>query len=141
MKKKLIVIAAFAAVLLAVITSCQNGGSLNYERYYSTGAVLYQSRCQNCHGASGEGLAGLIPPLTDSVFLRVNKQNLPCFINRGLAQSITISGNTYKSQMPAQPDMAPIEVAQVLTYIGNSFNNHLGLIDNDKVTQSFKNCR
>ncbi|MFD2146934.1 hypothetical protein [Mucilaginibacter antarcticus] len=42
--------------------------------------------------------------------------------------------------MPAV-DLAPIEIAQVLTYITNSFGNNLGLITGQDVEVDLKACK
>ena len=59
-------------LLLVFIVSCENDSSIEFKRYYSEGAQVYQTHCQNCHGAHGEGLLSLIPPLTDSVYFKNN---------------------------------------------------------------------
>jgi hypothetical protein len=46
----------------------------------------------------------------------------------GLKETIiTINGKNYEGAMPAN-DLAPIDIAKVLTYIGNSFGNKMGTI-------------
>ena len=68
-----------------IIASCQNEQQVDYNRYYSAGAAVYQSHCQNCHGDKGEGLAALIPPLTDTLFLKTNKHQIACYLENGVA--------------------------------------------------------
>lgn len=127
-------------VVAAAIISCQNEQQVDYNRYYSAGAAVYQSHCQNCHGSNGEGLAALIPPLTDSVFLRTNKHQLACYLENGLKGKITIHNQPFDGQMPATT-LSPIEMAQVLTYVTNSFGNKGGLINNDAVEKDLKACK
>jgi len=122
-----------------VIYSCQNEGDIEFGRYYTDGAIVYQSHCQNCHGDKGEGLGDLIPPLTDSAYLRSKKNALACGVKNGISGKITISGKLYDDQMPAN-NISPIEIAQSLTYIGNSFGNKLGLINGDEVNSELEHC-
>src|ERR1700753_3316546 len=124
------IVAVFVFILF--IISCESDESIEFKRYYSSGAVVYQNHCQNCHGKNGEGLSALIPPLTDSVFLKNNKNTLSCFIKSGMKGAITIKGKTYDDAMPAN-DVTPMEIAQALTYITNSFGNKLGTIDEQQV--------
>lgn len=130
------------SILLAVgtIVACQNEHSIEFNRYYSSGAVVYQTHCQNCHGAKGEGLSALIPPLTDSVYLKTNIRQLACIVKYGLKDTIVVSGKWFESAMPAA-DLSPIETAQVVTYITNSFGNKLGLTNMDKVTADMQGCK
>ena len=123
-----------ALVLILFIVSCESDESIEFKRYYSSGALVYQTRCQNCHGDKGDGLSALIPPLSDSAFLRKNKSALSCYIKNGLKGSIIINGKTFDDAMPAN-DLSPVEIARVLTYIGNSFGNKLGTID-EQMTQA-----
>ncbi len=127
-------------LIIAVIASCQNEQQVDYNRYYSAGAEVFQSHCQNCHGDKGQGLAALIPPLTDSAFLRANKSGLPCYVQNGLKGKIQVSKREFESQMPAVT-LTNIEIAQVLTFISNSFGNKMGLINNDDVERDLKNCK
>ncbi|HEY9002629.1 MAG TPA: cytochrome c [Mucilaginibacter sp.] len=128
----------FVAILF--ITACQSDENLEFKRYYSSGALVYQQHCQNCHGTNGEGLSALIPLLSDSTFLRKNVSSLPCYVKNGLKGQITIKGKTFEDAMPAN-DLSPLEIAQVLTYIGNSFGNKLSTIDEQSVQKNLVGCR
>lgn len=127
-------------VVTLLIAACQSDESLEFKRYYSSGALVYQQHCQNCHGVNGEGLSALIPPLSDSTYLRKNITALPCYIKNGLKGQITIKGKTFEDAMPAN-DLSPVEIAQVLTYVNNSFGNKLNTIDEQSVQKSLANCK
>jgi len=137
--KALIAIFSFLALVTAAV-SCQGPQQIEFNRYYSAGAAVYQTHCQNCHGDKGQGLAELMPPLTDSVYLKANKGQLACYLQKGLKGKITVNGKTFESQMPAS-DLSPIEIAQVLTYVTNSFGNKGGLINSDEAEKDLKSCR
>src|SRR6201992_3160201 len=117
-------IGIFLTVIILFIISCQSEENIEFKRYYSSGALVYQEHCQNCHGKNGEGLSALIPPLTDSAFLKTNKNSLACFIRSGLKGPVTVHGKIYGDVMPAN-DVTSMEIAQALTYITNSFGNKL----------------
>ena len=127
-------------VLILFIASCESEGTIEFKRYYSSGALVYQNHCQNCHGTNGEGLSALIPPLTDSVYLKNNKSALACSIKFGLKGKVTIKDKTFDDAMPAN-DLSPIEIAQVLTYVGNSFGNKMNIIDEQVVQSDLAKCR
>ncbi|MEZ2336637.1 cytochrome c [Mucilaginibacter sp. RCC_168] len=127
--------------IVAVVASCQSDEQVEFNRYYSGGSVLYLAHCQNCHGEKGEGLQSLIPPLTDSVFLKQNRLSLACYLKNGLKGKITIAGREFEGEMPAAADLSPIEVAKVLTYVTNSFGNKQGLINLQQVQADLKECK
>lgn len=129
---------AFVAILFAA--ACQSDENLDFKRYYSSGALVYQQHCQNCHGTNGEGLSALIPPLSDSTYLRKNFSSLPCYVKNGLKGQITIKGKAFDDTMPTN-DLSPLEIAQVLTYIGNSWDNKLNTIDEQSVQKSLAGCK
>jgi mono/diheme cytochrome c family protein len=137
---KLKVIGAISAIIILFIISCESDESIEFKRYYSGGISVYQAHCQNCHGANGEGLSALIPPLTDSVFLKKNKASLACFVKNGLTGEIIINGKTFDDTMPVN-DISSMEIAQVLTYIGNSFGNKLNTIDIQQTESNLGNCK
>lgn len=138
MRTTLLIIGCFFAAV-SIIASCQSEQQVNYNRYYAAGAAVYQSNCQNCHGSQGEGLAALIPPLTDSVFLKANRHKIACYLENGLKGKITVHNHEFDGIMPST-GLSPIEIAQVLTYVTNSFGNKSGLIDNDDIEQDLKGC-
>ncbi len=135
-------ITAVICFLLAILVySCDSEADITFKRYYTTGSIVYQTKCQNCHGKDGQGLSSLMPPLTDSSYLRANKKLLACFVKYGMKDKIVIvNKKAYDADMPPQ-DLAPIEIAQVLTYINNSFGNNLGLMTGEDVEKDLKACK
>ena len=127
-------------IIAAVVSSCQSESEMLYNRYYTSGSLLYRTHCENCHGVNGEGLSALIPSLHDSVYLKKNLSKLPCFIKNGLGDPIVVDGKIYNSKMPAQGNLSAIEVAEILTYVTNSFGNKMGLIDAPKVNADWNSC-
>ncbi len=129
---KLVIISAVCLCL----TACHSEHSLEFDRYYAQGLYIYQAHCQNCHGKKGEGIASLIPPLTDSTFLKNNQEKLPCIIKYGIASPISINGRTYEFTMPPQNTLSDIELAEVIVYINNSFGNHIGMYTLEKIRKN-----
>jgi mono/diheme cytochrome c family protein len=130
----------FGLISILLIVACESESTIEFKRYYSSGAVVYQEHCQNCHGSKGEGLFGLIPPLTDPGYLKDNKSSLACYINTGLKNTIVINKKQFTDVMPPN-NLAPMEVAQVITYIQNSFGNKLGLITVDEAEADLEKCK
>ncbi|HVW96738.1 MAG TPA: cytochrome c [Mucilaginibacter sp.] len=136
---KIKLIGAICILVIVTIISCQDNGQIEYNRYFSSGNAVYQEHCQNCHGVKGEGLQGLIPPLTDSVFMKKNGQRLACFLNSGLKEKITVGGKEFEGEMPAS-GLSPVEIAEVLTYVTNSFGNNQGTVTVEKVNADLAKC-
>lgn len=125
---------------ITLILSCQSDDQLEFARYYSSGMVVYQNKCQNCHGTKGEGLQALIPPLTDSLYLKTNKAALACELKYGLKGKLILSKKTFDGEMPAN-DLTGIELAEVLTYITNSFGNKLGVVTSQQIENDISGCK
>jgi mono/diheme cytochrome c family protein len=138
--KKIIVYSLFLLSIAAIVNSCQNADEIEMAKYLSNGKDIYEARCQNCHGKNGEGLGELAPPLTDTVFLKTNKQQLACYIKNGANQPMLINGKSYQEKMPAFKDLHDIDIAQVIVYVTNSFGNKQGMYKYEKVATDLKNC-
>jgi mono/diheme cytochrome c family protein len=133
------VIAFLLGVIGIMAYSCQSEEKIEFMRYYSAGQELYKTHCQNCHGQNGEGLAALIPPLNDVAYLKEHRSQLACYVKNGLKLPILVNGKAYSGQMPPAT-LAPVEIAQVLTYVQNSFGNKAGLHNIDHVNIELTKC-
>lgn len=136
-----IIRSVFIFSIAGIIASCQNQETIDLQNYLSSGKDIYKAKCQNCHGENGEGLGQLAPPLTDSVFLKNNRNRLACIIKNGLNEEITILGKTYKEKMPGFPELTDIEVAQVKVFITNSFGNNQGFSSYQQVAKDLVQCK
>ena len=81
--------------------------------------------CQACHGAKGQGVPMLAPPLAKSEWVNGPVANLIRIQLRGLGGPITVDGKDYTFQAPmvAQAFQTDEQIAAVLTYIRNNFGN------------------
>jgi len=132
---------SFILTVSTIIYSCQDAGKIKQDVYYVNGRDLYIKHCQNCHGANGEGLGKLTPPLTDTIFLKENKQKIACFIKNGIKSPITVNGQVYEGSMPDFPALANIDIAQLVVYLTNSFGNKQGMYTPEDIAKDLKNCR
>lgn len=139
--RRTIISATYLSIVGLILFSCQNKEEIQFQSYMSSGKDLYISNCQGCHGEHGEGLGMLAPPLTDVKFLAENRSNLACIIKNGLHQSMRINDKIYNEKMPAFPEYAPIDIAQVMVYITNSFGNKQGTYTYQQVALDLKNCK
>lgn len=129
------------STLLVLFFSCQTAEKVKQDAYYVNGRDLYIAHCQNCHGAKGEGLGALAPPLTDSVYLKANKTKLACLIKNGITDvPVTIHGKAYEGKMPGF-NLADIDLAQLIVYITNDFGNKQGMYTTEQVANDLLSCK
>ena len=91
----------------------------------SQGAELYNNFCASCHLSSGEGIAGVFPPLRDSDWLSGKREKVIHTVKYGLQGPITVNGTDYDNLMPSL-GLTDAEAADVLNYVFNSLGNKVG---------------
>jgi len=112
---------------------------LRLRQYMSEGAQLYTQYCSNCHQMEGQGLAQLIPPLAGSDFLMADAKRAACIVKNGQSGKITVNGVEYDGVMPML-SLKDLEIAEIVTYISNSWGNKAGLIDVNDVAKYLQEC-
>ena len=93
-----------------------------------SGRKVYQKNCLTCHQADGGGVPKMNPPLTDASFVAGDKKKLVQWVLLGSTEKVPIDGKYYSNNMPAQAGLKDQEIAEVLTYIRNSFDNKASAI-------------
>jgi mono/diheme cytochrome c family protein len=87
------------------------------------GAAVYARTCIACHQPTGKGLPPVFPSIAGTPIV-VGNPELPIkFILQGLMGPITIEGTTYNSMMPPVGGVSDQDIADVLTYVRQSFGN------------------
>jgi nitrite reductase (NO-forming)/hydroxylamine reductase len=100
----------------------------------SNGEKLYVANCAACHQANGKGLTGAFPPLAGSDYFADDPMKAVKAVLNGLSGPITVNGMDYNSVMPNLSYMSDTEVADVITYVVNSFGNKGGNVNTAQVT-------
>ncbi len=95
----------------------------NKEERIQIGKQIYMQTCFACHQANGEGVANAFPPLAKSDFLNADTDRAIKTVIKGLRGEISVNGTKYNSIMPSQV-LSDEEVANVLTYVYNSWGNN-----------------
>lgn len=126
-------------VLLVALSACQSADELKTEQYYSEGYQLYTTHCANCHQADGSGLADLYPPLSESTYLS-RRNEMICVVKNGLSGEIKVGGKTYNRPMPANPKLTDIEIAEIVTYVTNTWGEKTVYMHTDSVTAALTRC-
>lgn len=98
------------------------------------GATSFGSVCGACHGAAGEGIAGIAPPLAGTdVWARLGDAAptyLAGVMAAGLAGRITVDGADYVGlAMPSQGHLPAGQLAAIGTYVLVTLNGRAGGLD------------
>lgn len=89
----------------------------------TNGKKVYTKYCLTCHQADGSGVPNMTPPLIQTSFVLGDKGKLINIVLSGL-KNIDIDDQTYNNAMPALGSvLKDQEIADVLTYVRNSFGN------------------
>ena len=96
------------------------------------GKRVYMQTCFACHQPTGLGLPGVFPPLAKSDFLLEDKDRSIRSVVKGLSGPITVSGKPFNGVMPPVA-LNDEQVANVLTYVRNSWGNTADPISVDEV--------
>ena len=89
----------------------------------SNGKKIYQQYCLTCHMADGAGVPNMNPPLVKTTHVLGDKTTLIQVILKGLNTGEEIDGETYTNVMPPHNFLNDQQVADVLTFVRNSFGN------------------
>ncbi|MFT7484535.1 MAG: putative heme-binding domain-containing protein [Candidatus Paceibacteria bacterium] len=105
------------------------------------GAELYsrEGHCATCHQPDGLGLqAGGFPPIADTPWSTGDEGRLIKLTLNGLLGPMEVKGKPYPGLVPMTPFggiLKDQEIADVLTYVRNSFGNHSSVISPQKVAE------
>jgi len=97
------------------------------------GQAVYSRTCIACHQPTGKGLAPVFPSIAGVPIVN-GDATLPIkFILHGLMGPITVDGVTYNSMMPPVAGVSDQDIADVLTYVRQSFGNKSNPVTADQV--------
>ncbi|MCP5470918.1 MAG: c-type cytochrome [Sinobacteraceae bacterium] len=97
------------------------------------GEETYKAACVVCHQADGKGLASAFPPLAGSDYLLKDKTRAIATVLHGVTGEIVVNGQKFDSAMPPMPQLSDDEIANVLTYVANSWGNKGWLVSSTDV--------
>ena len=98
------------------------------------GKQVYATTCAACHQASGEGVAGVFPPLAGSEWVTGDEGKLARIILHGITGPIEVAGETYNGMMPPWGGtMKDADIAAVITYVRSAWGNKAAPVTAAKV--------
>ncbi len=92
------------------------------------GSKVYAVYCAACHQRNGLGDSQRFPPLAGSEWVVGDKNKLIEVVLKGLEGVIEVKGQSYNNVMPQHSFLKNEDIAEVLTYIRQSFGNSAGAI-------------
>ena len=133
MSKRLVSVIVMTGII-AVLTSAKISPSQDkLKASIERGKTVYENTCLACHQINGSGVPGMNPPLKKTKWVVGDKKTLINVILKGLDQEIVVDDETYTNVMPAFANLSDQEIADVLTYIRNSFGNKASQITEAEV--------
>lgn len=116
---------------------------------YPRGAILFKTVCQTCHGADGDGIQSLAPPLNQSEIVTGDKHKLAAIVLFGLTGPVTVAGKQYKTpeisgDMPgigSNDEFSDKDIAEVLSYIRGAWSNHAARVTEKDIQEVRKHYK
>ncbi len=139
MKKAVVISVLFVPIMLGLMSmkrvSLQSDNQTFevHQKSLVAGEKVYKKLCLTCHQADGSGVPNMTPPLIQTSFVLGDKEKLIGIVLNGL-KNVDIDDQTYNNPMPALGSvLKDQEIADVLTYVRNSFGNKASAVAVDEV--------
>ena len=87
------------------------------------GKAVYSRTCLACHQPTGAGMPTVFPPLAGSEWIAKGASIAVRNIVNGMQGPVTVKGVTYNSMMPPVVGLSDKDIADVVTYVNNSWGN------------------
>lgn len=122
--KKGVIVTIFAVLVMAVVAQPPKKPiQTPLQASMARGAKVYLSTCGTCHQKDGGGVPHLNPPLQKTPWVSGDPNRLINIVLKGMNQPIEIDEEEYVNPMPAMAHLTDQQIADVLTYVRNSFGN------------------
>ncbi len=113
---------------VATAAAAASTGELTVEQQIEAGRQLFAGTCSTCHQPEGQGMEGVFPPLAKSDYIAADPRRVPSAILHGLVGPVKVNGKDYNSNMPPMSQLTDDEVANISTYVLNSWGNPGGRV-------------
>lgn len=90
---------------------------------YARGRQVYSQTCFVCHQPNGVGVPDQIPPLAKSDVLMGDTTGVIKGVLQGRTGELTVNGKKYNGTMIPFANLSDQQIADVLTYVRNSWGN------------------
>ena len=114
--------------------------STKFQQYYIQGEQLYLTHCSNCHQKDGKGLGLLFPPLNQSDFVDAHFEKVICIMEHGISGELIVNGKSFNKEMKGIPSLTDLEIAEIATYVYNSWGRERGIVEVQEVSKKLLAC-
>ncbi len=130
-------LASLKAAVAQEIRSNPKIADLNKEIQVQKGKGVFLQTCFVCHQPNGQGVPDQIPPLAGSDFLldKANRERIIRGILVGQSDEMVVNGKTYKNPMIPLNYLSDEQIANVLTYVRNSWGNSSDTVAAEEVSR------
>jgi mono/diheme cytochrome c family protein len=104
-----------------------------FQKSQLPGEKVYKQFCISCHQPDGGGVPNMNPPLIKTEYVLGEKERLIKIVLHGLNENIEIDGEYFTNPMPALNILKDQQIADVLTYVRNSFGNKASAVTASEV--------
>ncbi|QCX01324.1 c-type cytochrome [Aggregatimonas sangjinii] len=105
----------------------------------TAGAKMFYQICASCHGANGQGIDGLAPPLMNSEYV-ADAKRLALIVLHGLEGPVHVNGELYDMNL-AMPglirneDISDKDIADIISYVTNAFSNRPAALKPERIKE------
>ena len=100
------------------------------------GAKIFNQQCATCHQPDGKGTPGVYPPLAESPYVVGDPGRSISIVLAGISGPIEVLGKSYNNNMPELgSSLKDKQIADVLTYVRQSFGNQAEAVSPEKVAE------
>jgi nitrite reductase (NO-forming) len=108
-------------------------GTLTKADQIAAGKQLFLGTCSPCHQPEGQGVPQAFPPLAGSDFLMADKMRAVGIVLNGKTGPVTVNSNQFNSVMPPLSQLPDDDIANILTFVRNSWGNAGEAVTRDEV--------
>jgi nitrite reductase (NO-forming) len=108
-------------------------GTLTKADQVAAGKQLFLGTCSPCHQTEGQGVPLAFPPLAGSDFLMADKTRAIGIVLNGKTGAVTVNGKDFNSVMPPLSQLPDDDIANILTFVRNSWGNSGEAVSNKEV--------
>lgn len=100
------------------------------------GTKLFARNCQQCHQKDGQGIPGVYPPLVGSEWVLGEDIRIVKLLLAGMSGTVTVKGQQFTGNMPNFAHWKDRDIAAVLTYVRQSWDNDAAPVAAELVTDT-----
>lgn len=99
----------------------------------NNGKQVYHNYCSACHQVDGSGNPGMYPPVAKTDMVNGNVEDLIKVVLYGVSGPIEVNGEIYNQFMAPHNFLNDEQVADLLSYVRNSFGNSASMVKKEEV--------